>query len=73
LADPLLCSIGLYAVPLLKHGCAELASTQHTIRQSKFFILLMVPHSCMGVYPEKSPQANFHPGCWCCEAAWGLS
>jgi|GEM_PF-4595428 len=20
-------------------------------------------------YPEKSPQANFLPGCWCCEAA----
>jgi len=36
------CPPGSYAVPLLKHGCAELASAQHTIPAKRVFHQLMV-------------------------------
>ncbi|MHB1684019.1 MAG: hypothetical protein ACYCYO_14510, partial [Bacilli bacterium] len=33
----ILLMVARYAVPLLKHGCAELASAQHTIPAKRFF------------------------------------
>ena len=38
------------------------------ILQSGLFSLLLRA-SAMEVYPEKSPQANFLPGCWWCVSA----
>jgi len=34
---------GSYTVPLLRHGCAELASEQYTIQPGRVFQLLMAP------------------------------
>jgi len=36
-----LCPLESYAAPLLKHGCAELASAQHTIPAKRVFHPLM--------------------------------
>jgi|GEM_PF-3693137 len=49
----LFCPPGSYAAPLLKHGCAELASAQHTIPAKRVVHQLMVIGT---VYPEKSTQ-----------------
>ena len=34
-------------MPLLKHGCAELASAQHTIPAKRVFILIVLRGWCM--------------------------
>ncbi|MHB1683242.1 MAG: hypothetical protein ACYCYO_10560 [Bacilli bacterium] len=35
-------------MPLLKHGCAELASAQHTIPAKRVFILIVLRGWCAG-------------------------
>ncbi len=42
-------------MPLLNHGCAELASAQYTIPAKRVFHQLMVLRSSMDVYREKCP------------------
>ncbi|MHB1685521.1 MAG: hypothetical protein ACYCYO_22365 [Bacilli bacterium] len=57
------CPSGAYAAPLLKHGCAELASAQHTIPTKRVFHQLMVverSRSC-GSIPKNRRRRIFIP------------
>jgi len=55
-----------YAVPLLKHGCAELASAQHTIPTKRVFHQLKVigRSRSYGSIPKNRRRRIFLPGCW---------
>ena len=51
-----------YAAPLLKHGCAELASAQHTIPAKRVFIPPVMLRSSTEVYPGRPHGRSCQPG-----------